>query len=107
MKKIFLFYLVVFLISFYWSKVKALDIYTFLTTNCQIYSGLIIQAQATKIIILDLKGKTVNLNTNLIEYILIYNSFENPFAQLNIDKNSRPYLKKIYLDLSQKKHITS
>ena len=65
-------------------KLHGIELYSILQNNCQFKTGLIIGVDEQKIYMLDTHGGFSDLSRSGIEQILVYNTLDNPFDQIQL-----------------------
>jgi hypothetical protein len=80
----------------------AIEIYTFVTKDCRVEQGLLINIKDENLSVLSLTGKSAQIAQKDIEFLIIHNTVENPITQLNLDENSKENLREIYLGDTEK-----
>jgi hypothetical protein len=84
-------------------RARAVEIYSVLTHNCELVTGLIIDINDTEVGILDMDGKFRSVVRNEVEFLVVHNTLQNPYSKILL--NDRTVLNQldIYVGGSEKK----
>ncbi|MCS6837675.1 MAG: hypothetical protein NZ480_02415, partial [Bdellovibrionaceae bacterium] len=95
-----------YLLSIFFSpRLWAVDIYAIVTRDCRRLEGVIINIQDNKATLIDLKGRTQEVDVTQIQYLLTYLAFENPIEQFNFDQLSSNLLREFSIKESNEKML--
>lgn len=76
----------------------ATELYSFVSNNCAVVSGLIVNIEGQTIHLIDLKGEARDILLADQEVMLLHNTVENPIPRIQLKKEILNRLKDVYVD---------
>lgn len=84
----------------------ATEIYAIVLENCEIHTGLIIDADPESIEMMNLQGASISLPRQTMKSLTIFNTVENPIQSLGMKGTARDRLREISIDSQSLPYLT-
>ena len=80
----------------------AIEIYSLVTNNCDLQTGLVVNADENDVFLLNIKGNLSKVKREKIELILVYNIHDNPIKKIDLKNGAGDYLREVRVDDTEK-----
>jgi len=89
----------------FYTSAFSLELYTLIHSDCESQTGLIINVDESAVYQLDISGKLVSTPRKGIEHILVYNTIDNPYLELQLTGNLRNYLREVQVSTKEEERF--
>lgn len=85
---------------------SGLELYSIVSRDCRAATGLIVNVTAEAVQLLSVEGRFAEVPRGQVKHILVYNTLDNPIAQVSLSEALRDQLREVYLGNGGKPSFT-
>ena len=82
-------------------SISALELYSVIHSGCQVQTGLIVNVDDSAVYQLDVTGKLVSTPRKGIEHVLVLNTIDNPYSEVDLSRELIAYLREVHVSTEE------